>query len=122
MALQRQLLTNNNSDWNENQRYKVGDVVQKLGVVYQNSTGKNSDPLDLTDWVQVSPLSNNFTQYKEDFAYVGSNSFTVADRLVITQVLYNKSDITDWSLSGTTLTIVGTLVADDVIGVRGFTY
>lgn len=122
MALQKLQLTNNVSDWDENQRYLVNAVVKKDGRTYQNTTGVNSDPADLDDWVLLDAPSGGFTSYVTDFAYTGSQSFTVPLNLIITQVLYNNADITGWSKIGTTLTIVDTLVNDDVIGVRGFTY
>lgn len=122
MALQKLQLTNNVADWDENQRYLVNAVVKKDGRTYQNTTGVNSDPADLDDWVLLDAPSGGFTSYWSDFAYVDTNDFTVPNNLIITQVLLNEKDITTYSLSGTTLTIENTLEVEDIIGVRGFTY
>ena len=122
MALHKLQLTNNVAEWNENQRYLANAVVQKDGRTYQNTTGKNTDPSDLTDWVLLHAPSGGFTSYWSDFAYVDTNDFTVPNNLIITQVLLNEKDITGYSLSGTTLTIEVSLEVEDIIGVRGFTY
>ena len=49
-------LTNTNETWNAKKRYKINAVVTYLGKTYQNSTGKNSEPGDGSDWYLFNPL------------------------------------------------------------------
>ena len=120
--IQKQILTNNAQVWSNDQRYRVNAVVTFGGKIYQNTTGKNSSPDALTDWVLLSNNGVGITAYSQDFAYIGSNDFAVPNDLIITTVLFNKIDITSFTKTGTVLTISDTLVTDDVIAVRGFTY
>ena len=53
MALQKNRVVNSNRSWDAGRVYKVNEVVQIAGVVYQNLTGGNSDPTLLVDWVVV---------------------------------------------------------------------
>jgi len=53
MALQKNRVVNSNRAWDAGRVYKVNEVVQISGVVYQNLTGGNSDPALLVDWVVV---------------------------------------------------------------------
>jgi len=53
MALQKNRVVNSNRAWDAGRVYKVNEVVQIAGVVCQNLTGGNSDPLLLVDWVVV---------------------------------------------------------------------
>jgi len=52
-TIQQAILSNNASEWNENKRYRVGQSVFIGAKIYQNTTGKNSNPEDLTDWVLI---------------------------------------------------------------------
>jgi len=45
--------TNTNNSWDEKKRYKVNSVVTHSGILYQNTTGKNSSPDTLVDWVSL---------------------------------------------------------------------
>lgn len=119
MSTQKQTLFNGNSAWNENQRYKVNSVVTKSGNTYQNKTGGNSDPELLNDWVLISNSALAIESYSNDFAYVDTNVFTVPNNLVIVSVLFNGFDTTNYSKSGTDLTILDTLVSGDSVNVRG---
>lgn len=49
-------LINTNQTWNAKKRYKINAVVTYLGKTYQNSTGKNSEPGDGSDWYLFNPL------------------------------------------------------------------
>lgn len=53
-------LINSNKVWSANRRYKVNDVVSFSGVDYQNTTGANSIPSDLTDWILIDGQLNTF--------------------------------------------------------------
>lgn len=59
MESQKLKLLNNVTLWSTNKRYKVGDLVSYSGVFYQNITGINSIPTDVTNWksLTVSALS-----------------------------------------------------------------
>ena len=50
-------LVNSNQNWSQKRRYKINNVVSYLGSIYQNSTGINTDPLLLTDWVLLNNAS-----------------------------------------------------------------
>lgn len=51
-------LINSNQVWNTKSRYKINEVVSHLGVVYQNITGFNSNPLDETDWNLIKSVDS----------------------------------------------------------------
>ena len=119
MITQKQTITNSTLPWSANKRYKVNDVVTQGGKVYQNKTGANSEPSLLTDWILISNSSSVITSYSNDFGYVDTNVFTVPNNLVIVSVLFNGFDTTNYSVSGTDLTVSDTLVSGDVINVRG---
>ena len=44
-------LVNSNQNWNAKKRYKINAVVTYLGETYQNSTGGNSEPGVVNDWI-----------------------------------------------------------------------
>jgi hypothetical protein len=46
-------LLSGSKDWSENARYKVNEVVTYNDYNYQNITGANSTPDDLTDWINI---------------------------------------------------------------------
>ena len=46
-------LLSGTKDWSENARYKVNEVVTYNDYNYQNITGGNSTPDDLTDWINI---------------------------------------------------------------------
>lgn len=119
MAIQKQILTNGYSEWSINQRYKVNSVVTKDGKVYQNTTGANSNPDLLSDWVLIGSDGALITPYADEFAYVDTNVFTVPSNLVIVSVLFNGFDTSGYGVSGTSLTISDALTVGDVIKVRG---
>jgi len=67
MALQKNRVVNSNRAWDAGRVYKVNEVVQIAGVVYQNLTGSNSDPSLLVDWVVVyQELGVIYTQAEVD--------------------------------------------------------
>jgi hypothetical protein len=53
MAKSKLSLENSALIWDSKRRYKVNTIVTYLGVVYQNLTGKNTDPTLLTDWYSI---------------------------------------------------------------------
>jgi len=58
---------NTNNVWDSNKRYMVNSVVTKDGIEYQNTTGKNSDPVSLLDWVTTrQPVDPVYTQSEVD--------------------------------------------------------
>ena len=58
-------LVNSNQNWSQKRRYKINNVVSYLGSIYQNSTGINTDPSLLTDWVTVNKVNNEVQTYTE---------------------------------------------------------
>lgn len=73
MALQKTQITNNNQSWNEKKRYKVNEVVSHLGVIYQNSTGINSNPETLIDWITLqSSSSESGIEFKTEITSISS--------------------------------------------------
>ena len=51
-------LLNNSQEWDAKKRYKVNEVVLFEGFSYQNTTGGNSSPSDLTDWILLNESEN----------------------------------------------------------------
>jgi len=49
---------NTNTVWDEKKRYKVNSVVSYNDVIYQNTTGKNSIPSNLLDWISLNQIVN----------------------------------------------------------------
>lgn len=83
----RQILTNSNLTWSDKLRPKVNSIYTKSGVDYQNTTGKNSDPALLIDWVIVTNPSNlKVFQYGEFQIFKSSantaNSLEVGDLVI----------------------------------------
>lgn len=52
----RVILVNSVEEWDTLKRYKINDVVSVSGIIYQNTTGVNSNPSSLTDWILVEPI------------------------------------------------------------------
>jgi hypothetical protein len=48
---------NKSSNWEAQKIYKVNQVVKRNGAAYQNTTGINSDPENLTDWILIKNIS-----------------------------------------------------------------
>ncbi len=46
----------NVQSWNVKKRYRVGNVVDYLGEKYQNSTGVNTQPDLLLDWIKIAVI------------------------------------------------------------------
>jgi hypothetical protein len=58
---------NTNNVWDSKKRYKVNSVVAIGGIEYQNTTGKNTDPILLTDWIITrQPIAPVYTQSQVD--------------------------------------------------------
>lgn len=124
MALQRIRLQSSNQSWNEKRRYKVNSVVEHLGGVFQNTTGKNSDPTLLTDWIKIgSSAAGGIASYNQDFNYIDSQDFEVPGNAIIINIFYNGSLLmpNQYSRAGNIYTIVPELFADDVITFSGVT-
>lgn len=57
--------TNAVREWNANLRLKVNDVVEHLGSLYQNTSGKNSEPgVNLDDWAHIGISNNNLLVHR----------------------------------------------------------
>jgi len=69
-----------------------------------------------------SPISD-LTDYKVDFEYEGVNNFSIPTNVVVVSVHLNISLLTtsQYTRLGSVLTIIPTMVTDDVINVRGIT-
>jgi len=110
-----------NKTWNAQRRYKIGQSVSYLNVVYTNATGNNSIPGTNDDWVSLSSSSAN--AYPGTFIYTsGPQTFTVPSNTKLNSVFLNRGlldDLTDWSLSGTILTILTPLAPNDEIKAIG---
>ena len=106
--------------WNEKRRYKINQLVDFGGRIYQNFTGVNSSPDLLDDWIVVKDnLTGSFSAYSNEFPYLGVDTFTIPLNLVIVSVLFNGFDTSNYSVLGTVLTVSDVMVTDDVIKVRG---
>lgn len=121
MALQRNKIINQNSDWNPNRRYKVNAVVKRSGGVYQNTTGFNSDPVDENDWMNISVGVGGITitPYNVKVKYVGSIITVPAGFTgIITNLNDTYADVT-FTVSGTTLTVTGGANNEEILLING---
>jgi len=62
--LRKVSLVNGNPAWDENKRYSVNEVVSYNGNDYQNTTGKNSNPELLNDWIVTSEGIKPYTDFR----------------------------------------------------------
>lgn len=118
MAQQRVQITNNNQSWNEKKRYKVNEVVNHSGGVYQNFTGANSDPSLETDWVLLKLLGNIIPFPKVQItATEGQTIFPIGTTALANGVLWNGVGLndSDWSQTGTNITTTFPLTAGDIL-------
>lgn len=105
MAIQIIRLTNNNESWNQKKRYRVNDVVNDSGGVYQNFTGGNSNPTLLIDWINISfssPLNPVYVT-----ADGIQNTFPLGSNSLVKQVFIESvlSLPEDWSQTGSDLVL-----------------
>lgn len=101
-------LFNSNQVWNAKKRYKINEVVTLFGTAYQNTTGRNSNPSDLTDWIKTSGVSGESVPYFSDFTFVAEElGFILPTGVKITAVSVNRVSqfISEWTQTGTLLTI-----------------
>lgn len=110
----RSVLINTNENWSDKRRYKINNVVNYAGGVYQNSTGGNSDPSTGIDWVFIKSVSSVPVAYHEDFTADVTQIFEVPLGIVIKNVFLNNvsANGSDWSQTGIEVTVTSSQVGD----------
>ena len=113
-------LVNSNQVWNAKRRYKINEVVSYVNIIYQNSTGKNSDPTLGTDWQVVKKQDVVPVIYHDDFIDSGTHEFIIPDGILIQNVFLNgvTANGADWSQTGT-LVSVTSAQTDDLVTLTG---
>lgn len=104
--MQKGILTLSNAIWNAKRRYKVNSVVKFGNAVYQNSTGRNSSPDLLIDWVLIKDDVSGTTQLRrEPFIYTsGAQEFTLPEAAAqIVLVTVNGNAMYDYTILSDTL-------------------
>ena len=104
--MQKGILTLSNAIWNTKRRYKVNSVVKFGNAVYQNSTGRNSSPDLLTDWVLIKDNVSGTTQLRESRQIYtsGAQEFTLPEAAAqIVLVTVNGGVVYDYTILSDTL-------------------
>ena len=109
---------NSNENWNEKKRYKINTVVKYLGVVYQNSTGSNSEPSILLDWVIVKKDDVTPTSYFQEFIDDGSHQYVVPEGIRVQNAFLNGAQVTPFTQVGTLITTSNS-ITDDLVTLTG---
>ena len=117
----RAKLLNSNEEWNSNKRYKVNAVVRLFGSDYQNTTGFNTNPALLEDWVMVkdgSPVSSIPISIREQY---NGSSVTVPNGFTVTRIVSLNDINTDFTgiVTGTNLVITDG-VENDIYLIDGY--
>lgn len=106
-------LINSSQSWNPKKRYKINETVSYNGIVYQNSTGINTDPTLGPNWEFVKNTNSIPVVYKNDFIDTGTHQFIVPAGIIIQNVfLGSVASPSDWSQSGTTITVPSAQTGD----------
>lgn len=125
MSIQQKVqLVSKNRIWSEIRHYKVNDVVSYEEDSYQNITGKNSQPDELSDWVKIGGSGSfSVTPFEQIEDYVDTNVFTVPSNAIILNVFYNGGFLnkTNYSRTGNTVTVDYTLEYGDTLTFTGIT-
>jgi len=124
-TIQQAILNCNAKEWNVNKRYRVGQSVFIGEKIYQNITGGNSNPIDLSDWILVD-LATDFNPSDfdlEEFTNESLNPFVRESELVKQSNLVITATLGDLGVSTfeeVTPLIVTDYVAsiDNAIGVN----
>lgn len=113
-------LFNTSQTWLVKKRYKVNETVSYAGNIYQNSTGRNTDPTLGTDWMFLQKLNANPTVYKDDFIDSGTHQFIVPSGVLISGVFVNyvAPSAASWSQSGVVVTVT-TAITGDLVTLTG---
>jgi len=104
--MQKGILTLSNAIWNAKRRYKVNSVVKFGNSVYQNSTGRNSSPDLLTDWVLIKDNVSGTTQLRRSRQIYtsGAQEFTLPEAAAqIVLVTVNGGVVYDYTILSDTL-------------------
>jgi len=104
--MQKGILTLSNAIWNAKRRYKVNSVVKFGNAVYQNSTGRNSSPDLLTDWVLIKDDVSGTTQLRESRQIYtsGAQEFTLPEAAAqIVLITVNGAPVYDYTILSDTL-------------------
>lgn len=87
---------NSNQSWNSKKRYKINETVTYQGIIYQNSTGINTDPTLGVNWDIVENINqidlSVYNVYANDsaaasggirvgFGYINSSTGALTKRL-----------------------------------------
>lgn len=105
-------LINSDQVWNPKRRYKINEVVQHFGYVYQNSTGINTDPLLGPNWGIVKKMDVIPVIYYNEFIDSGTHEFAVPDGILIQNAFLNGAQVTPFSQSGTSITVPNSITND----------
>lgn len=110
----RSVLINTNENWSDKRRYKINNVVNYVGGIYQNITGGNSIPSLGTDWLFLKSVSNVPVAYHEDFIADATQKFNVDPGIVIKNVFLNNISAkgSDWSQTGIEVTVTSSQFGD----------
>lgn len=105
-------IINSNQGWNPKKRYKINEVVSYLGNIYQNSTGINSDPLLVNDWIVVKKMDAVPVVYGNDFIDSGTHQFTVPEGILIQNAFLNGAQVSPFTQVATTVTVTNSFIGD----------
>lgn len=106
-------LVNSSQIWNPKKRYRINETVVYQSIIYQNSTGANTDPTLGNDWVAVVKTDSVPVIYRNDFTDSGTHSFTVPSGILIGNVFLNSVvSPSDWSQSGTLVSVPSSQTGD----------
>jgi len=111
-------LINTSQFWNPKKRYKINETVSYIGIIYQNTTGINSDPTLGNDWQVVKKLDIVPVIYQNDFVDSGTHEFLVPEGILIQNGFLNGAQVAYFSQSGTTVTVTNS-VTDDLVTLTG---
>lgn len=93
---QQPRLTNKYGAWNHINIYNVGDIVVHNNATYQNITGGNSSPENLTDWLLLEKNETDTSDgiiSKAGFSFIGENlNFNIGYYWRIGGFVYNNSN------------------------------
>lgn len=111
-------LINSNENWNAKKRYKINTVVTYVGLIYQNSTGANSDPLLGNDWIVLKKLDVIPVIFYDDFVDSGTHEFIVPEGILIQNAFLNGAQVSPFSQTGMIVTVTNSLT-DDLVTLTG---
>ena len=99
-------ILNSTEIWNAKKRYKINETCSYNGIIYQNTTGINSDPLINIDWITTDPKSQmlNGTQY----TFVSGNGSPIQNSIQLQNAYNLAKTISGLSSTNRFKIIIGT--------------